>query len=66
MIYEDFKKIIQEELKKNPDGLTWAQILEKQPKLYQKVPANQWVHKMEKDIGLNRTKKAGKIKWSLK
>ncbi len=66
MSYEEFKQVIKEELKKSPDGLTWTQIRERRPQLYQKFPANQWVRQMEKDIGLARTKKSGKTKWSLK
>jgi len=66
MAYGDFKRIIEEELKKAPDGLTWTQIRERRPELYQKFPANQWVRQMEKDIGLTRLKKAGKTIWSLK
>lgn len=66
MSYEEFKQIIKEELKKSPEGLTWTQIRERRPELYQKFPANQWVTQMEKDIGLVRSKKAGKVVWKLK
>ena len=66
MSYEKFKQIIEEELKKSPDGLTWTQIRERRPELYQKFPANQWVKQMEKDIGLSRSKRAGKTIWKLK
>ena len=65
-MYEDFKRIIEEELRTAPDGLTWTEIRERRPELYQKFPANQWVRRMEKDIGLIRSKKAGKILWRLK
>jgi len=66
MSYEEFKQIIKETLEKAPNGLTWTQIRERRPKLYQKFPANQWVRRMEKDIGLIRIRKAGKTLWSLK
>jgi hypothetical protein len=66
MSYEKFKQIIKEELKKSPDGLTWTQIRERRPEIYQKFPANQWVAQMEKDIGLVRSKRAGKTIWTLK
>lgn len=66
MTYEDFKRIIEEELRKSPNGLTWTQIRERRPEIYQKFPANQWVRRMEKDIGLIRSKKAGKTIWRLK
>jgi hypothetical protein len=66
MTYEEFKQIIKAELTKVPTGLTWSQIRERRPELYQKFPANQWVRQMEKDIGLTRLKKAGKTIWRLK
>lgn len=66
MTYEEFKQIIKEELQKAPDGLTWTQIRERRPEIYQKFPANQWVRQMEKDIGLIRSKKSGKTLWRLK
>jgi len=66
MTYEEFKQIIKEELTKVPTGLAWSQIRERRPELYQKFPANQWVRQMEKDIGLIRSKKAGKVIWRLK
>lgn len=65
MTYEEFVQIIKEELKISPDGLTWSQIRERRPELYQRFPANQWVRQMEKDIGLTRTKKKGKTIWRL-
>ena len=65
MTYEEFKQIIKEELEKAPNGLTWSQIRERRPELYQKFPANQWVRQMEKDIGLIRSRKAGKVIWKL-
>lgn len=66
MTYEEFRQIIEQELKKAPHGLTWTQIRERRPEIYQKFPANQWVRRMEKDIGLMRSKKAGKVIWRLK
>lgn len=66
MAYEEFKQIIKEELEKAPNGLTWTQIRERRPELYQRFPANQWVRQMEKDIGLIREKIKGKVYWRLK
>jgi hypothetical protein len=66
MTYEEFKQIIKEELQKASDGLTWTQIRKRRPEIYQKFPANQWVRQMEKDMGLIRSKKAGKTLWRLK
>jgi hypothetical protein len=66
MTYEEFKQIIKDELEKTPDGLTWTQIRERRPELYQRFPANQWVRQMEKDIGLVREKVKGRVYWMLK
>lgn len=66
MTYNEFKEIISEELTKVPTGLTWSQIRERRPELYQRFPANQWVRQMEKDIGLTWLRKAGKVIWRLK
>ena len=66
MTYEEFKQMIKDELEKAPDGLTWTQIRERRPELYQRFPANQWVRQMEKDIGLVREKVKGKVYWMLK
>lgn len=64
MSYEEFRDRIQNVLKSEPEGLTWTEI-RKRANLWQKFPANQRVRRMEKDIGLIRTRKAGKIIWSL-
>ena len=66
MSYEEFKAIINKTLQASPKGLTWTEIRTKQPKLYQKFPANQWVTQLEKDIGLNRERIKGKMVWKLK
>ena len=65
MTYEEFKTIIKEELEKAPEGLTWTQIREKRPELYQRWPANQWVHQMERDIGLIRENVKGRPVWRI-
>jgi len=66
MTYEEFKQIIKEELTKEPAGLTWSQIRERRPELYQRFPANQWVRQMEKDIGLCNLDKEGKDSLEIK
>lgn len=66
MTYEEFKNIIKTELLKEPKGLTWTQIRERRPELYQRWPANQWVRQMEKDIGLTRERVKGTPIWRLK
>lgn len=66
MTYEEFKEVIREELEKEPKGLTWTQIKQRRPELYQRVPNNLWVRLMERDIGLIRQKKGVKTIWRLK
>lgn len=65
MTYDEFKDIIREELEKEPKGLTWTQIKQRRPELYQRVPNNLWVRLMERDIGLIREKKGVKTIWRL-
>jgi len=64
--YEDFKRIVKEELTNEPKGLTWTDIRHKRPELYQKVPNNLWVKLIETDIGLVREKVGTKTIWKLK
>lgn len=64
MLYEEFRDVIKAELIKQ-GKITWTEI-RTQTKLPQKFPNNQWVHRMEKDIGLVRQKdKDGIIRWEL-
>ncbi|MEM2915396.1 MAG: hypothetical protein QXH91_08385, partial [Candidatus Bathyarchaeia archaeon] len=52
MTYEDFKKIIKEELEREPKGLSWTEIKGRRPELYQSVPNNLWVRTLEREIGI--------------
>jgi len=63
-IYEDFKKSIKNILQRYPAGLTWAEIKDKL-NYYQIAPNNKWVRNLEKDIGLIRIRKEGKMNWKL-
>ena len=63
--YEKFKTQIEAILKVEPEGLTWTEIKQRL-NLPQRVPNNQWVRKMEKDIGLKRTRQARGIVWRVK
>ena len=66
MTYEDFSKKIKQELLKEKGSLTWTEIRTR-AQLPQKFPNNQWVHRMAKDIGLERKKDANGItKWLLR
>ena len=65
MTYEDFKSAIESTLREAGGPLTWTEI-RTTAKLPQKFPNNQWVHQLEKDIGLQRKKDThGIIHWSL-
>jgi predicted Zn-ribbon and HTH transcriptional regulator len=64
LTYESFRDRIQEVLKKS-GPLTWTEI-RTIAKLPEKFPNNKWVHRLETDIGLERTKDSqGIIKWKV-
>ena len=64
LTYESFRDKIREVLK-DSTALTWTEI-RTIAKLPEKFPNNKWVHRLETDIGLKRTKDAhGIIKWKL-
>lgn len=63
MTYEEFKDTIERTLRKDRE-LTWTEIRTK-AKLPQKWPNNQWVHRLERDIGLERPHDGNTIKWRL-
>lgn len=66
MDYEDFRQKIEATLREAPVGLTWTEI-RTLAKLPQAFPNNQWVHRLESDIGLERKRDAhGIIHWNLK
>jgi hypothetical protein len=66
MNYQDFRAKVEKAIKNAGHGLTWTEI-RTSAKLPQLFPNNQWVHKLEKDIGLQRARDAhGIIKWRIK
>lgn len=66
MNYEDFRSKVETALRSTGHDLTWTEI-RTSTKLPQLFPNNQWVHKLEKDIGLMRSRDAhGIIKWRIK
>jgi DNA-directed RNA polymerase subunit RPC12/RpoP len=66
LTYETFSKKIAQTLKTQGGPLTWTEIRTKAG-LPQKFPNNEWVHRMERDIGLERKKDShGIINWELK
>jgi hypothetical protein len=66
MTYEDFREKIKDAIVTANKPLTWTEI-RTLAKLPQAFPNNQWVHRMEKDIGLERKRdRHGIIFWSIK
>jgi hypothetical protein len=66
MSYEDFRDKIAGVLRAARKPLTWTEV-RTQAALPQAFPNNQWVHRMEKDIGLSRRRERdGIIHWELK
>jgi hypothetical protein len=66
MSYEDFRGKIAAALKKAGKPLTWTEI-RTAASLPQAFPNNQWVRRMENDIGLTRRRESnGIIHWDLK
>lgn len=65
MSYEEFREKIHSTLNGADEPLTWTDIRTR-ASLPQARPNNQWVHRMEEDIGLSRERdKAGIIYWKL-
>ena len=66
MSYENFKDKIAAALRQAGAPLTWTEVRTK-ANLPQAFPNNQWVHRMESDIGLVRRRASdGVIHWLLK
>jgi hypothetical protein len=66
MTYEAFRSQVEQALRNAKQDLTWTEI-RTSAKLPQLFPNNQWVHRLEKDIGLQRSRDAhGIIQWRLK
>lgn len=64
LTYAEFRDRIQKTLKQS-GPLTWTAI-RTVAKLPQKFPNNQWVHRLQKEIGLKREKDShGIIKWQI-
>lgn len=66
MTYDEFRDKIRGVLLAAGRPLTWTEVRTALG-LPQKFPNNQWVHRMEADIGLVRERgKAGKMLWRLR
>jgi len=65
MTYEAFREQIEGTLRAADKELTWTEV-RTQGRLPQAFPNNQWVHRLERDIGLERKKDShGIIHWGL-
>jgi len=65
MRYVDFRDVIQQELRQNPEGLTWPQLKECLDLPYDR-PCQTWVYRMEEEIGLTRSRGTGRaFVWKL-
>lgn len=62
--YEEFRAQVEKGLRDEREGITWMQLREKE-KIDSKRPFNQWVRKLDKDLGLIREKREGKTYWRL-
>ena len=65
MSYDEFKNEVRRVLVEVGRPIQWGEIRQRAG-LQQKFPNNQWVKRMEADIGLVREIKAGKTLWRLK
>lgn len=59
MRYVDFRDSIHRALRKNPNGLTWPQLRDSLNLPY-KSPCQEWVKRLEQEIGLSRFKGTGR------
>jgi hypothetical protein len=59
MRYVEFRDAIWEELRRVPDGLSWAE-LKTRLKLPYTIPCPEWVKQMEREVGLLRTRGSGR------
>jgi hypothetical protein len=57
--YVDLRDVIQEELARNPAGLTWAELRERLDLPYDR-PCPTWIRRLEQEIGLSRVKGSGR------
>jgi len=65
MKYKEFRDSIRNDLRRNPEGKTWAELIESLKLPYSR-PCPTWLAEMEKDIGLDRKEKKGRAQlWKL-
>ena len=59
MSYVEFKKAIDRELRRRPEGLTWIQLQQRLNLPYDR-PCQTWTNRLEQEIGLSRKKGSGR------
>jgi hypothetical protein len=59
MRYTEFRDKIQRRLQRAPEGMTWAELRDELDLPYSR-PCPNWVGRLEKEIGLTRTKGRGR------
>jgi len=65
MRYVDFRDSILDDLRRNPNGLTWPELRERLDLPYAS-PCQEWVHRMERENGLRRAKGSGRaLVWTV-
>lgn len=66
MTYIGFRDLIRTALRRKTRGLTWAQLQERLEFSYER-PCPEWTRRMEREIGLSRTKGSGRaLVWKLR
>lgn len=59
MTYPEFKQVLDQELKRSPDGRTWVELKTRLRLPYERA-CPEWTRRLEEDIGLRRVKGAGR------
>ena len=57
--YVDFRDVIEQELRRSPAGLTWAELKRRLDLPYDR-PCPAWVEQMGREVGLARAKGSGR------
>ncbi len=65
MRYVEFRDGIRIALRENPKGMTWRELRDSLDLPYN-TPCQEWVYRLEQEIGLTRTKGTGRaLVWNL-
>jgi len=57
--YVEFKAVVETELRRNAEGLTWVALRDQLQLPYER-PCPNWTRRLEREIGLSRTKGSGR------